>query len=370
MALTIGDGSAPSQVTRNYDALLSTTLAKYRPTLIDNIFKDSAFLAFIRMSEAYVSQDGGERIAVPLLYGKNKTVKTYGGYEILDTTPQEGMTTAFYPWAHIGGTISISRDEQRKNADSETRILNLLESKIKQAEMTMREELNQKLLQGTVSGATFIADVSLGGSVGVLPLGYFLRKLKATNPTSTNVGNISSAAEGWWRHRVGDFSGGSPAGADVDLAITTYKGFEAAVRRMYNFCARGSGGAPNLAVGDQISWETYVNALDTKTRFQNTKMADLGFDTIKIRGSTFIWDEVVPDMHTGTTAITEGSIFFLNTEFYKVVYDQETNFITTPFVEPENQAAMTSKLLWMGNATVSNLRKLGVALNIPQDVVS
>jgi hypothetical protein len=369
MALTIGDSGAPSQVTRNYDALLTSTLTKYRKTLVDNIFKDSAFLAFIRMSDAYTSQNGGERIGVPLMYGKNSTVKTYAGYETLDTTPQEGMTTAFYPWAHIGGTVSISREEMRKNADSETRILNLLQSKVKQAEMTMREELNQKLLQGTVSSATFVADTSIGGSTGVLPLGYFLRKLKATNPTSSNVGNIS-AAETWWRHRVIDLGGNSPANADVDLTVTTLAALKIGMRRAYNYASRGSGGSPNLAVGDQVSWETYVNALDVNIRFQNTRMADLGFDTIKLRGATFIWDEVVPDLNAGTTAITDGTVFILNTEFYKVVYDSETNFITTPFVEPENQAAMTSKLLWMGNATVSNMRKLALVLSISQSIVA
>ena len=61
-----GGTNTPSQTTEYYDALLTTSLAAYRKTLVDNIFKDSAFLAALRMNNAIVKQNGGERIAVPL----------------------------------------------------------------------------------------------------------------------------------------------------------------------------------------------------------------------------------------------------------------------------------------------------------------
>jgi hypothetical protein len=72
----------------------------------------------------------------------------------------------------------------------------------------------------------------------------------------------------------------------------------------------------------------------------------------------------------GTTAITTGSAFFINTKFYKVVIDSETDIVTTPFIEPENQTARTSKILFMGNATCSNLRKMGVVYATNQSIAS
>jgi len=343
----------------------------FRKTLVDNIFKDSAFLAFLRMSDAVQRQNGGERVALPLMYGKNDTVGTHGGYSVIDTTPQDGLTTAFYEWAEIAGSISISRKEQRQNS-GEGRILNLLEAKLKQAEMTMRETLNQQLLQGTVSSETFVQDTADDGSYGLNPLGYFLRKNKATDPSTINVGNIASSAESWWRHRVGVLgaNAGSVTGEDFALNVDTYAGLKVGLRRMYNYCSRGSGGSPNLAVADQVTFETYENALDVNIRFQNTKMGDLGFDTLKLRGATVIWDEVVPDMYTGTTGITLGTMFFLNTNFYKLMIDSETDIVTTPFIEPENQTAKTAKILFMGQAGISNMRKHGVCLDISQSIVA
>jgi len=90
----VGSTSAPSTNTVYYDALLSTTLSAYQKTLFDNIFKDSAFLSYLRMSDAVMKQDGGERMAMPLMYGTNNTVQTHSGYEVIDTTPQDGITTA------------------------------------------------------------------------------------------------------------------------------------------------------------------------------------------------------------------------------------------------------------------------------------
>ena len=66
---TIGESSAPSSNTTYYDALLSTTLMAHRTTMVDQIFKEKAFLAYLKMVGAKQSQNGGERIAVPLMYG-------------------------------------------------------------------------------------------------------------------------------------------------------------------------------------------------------------------------------------------------------------------------------------------------------------
>jgi len=370
---TIGDTGSPSTNTIYYDSLLSTTMMAYRKTLEDNIFKDSAYLAYLKMAGAVDSQNGGERIAIPLMYGDNDTVKTHGGYSVLDTTPQEGLTTAFYPWAEIAGTVSISRKEERQNS-GEGRLINLLKAKLKQAEMTIREKLNKDLLGGTWASNLCLPDQADDGSYGVLPLGTLFTRLCGTDPTHADIGGIPKDTYSWWRHNVADMGADAASGKKFTLNVTTFATMAYALKRLYNYCARGTGGAPDLAVMDQASYETYESGMDTKIRYQNTKMADMGFDTIKCKGATCIWDEVVPDMSNGyeydSASWAEGSVFMLNTKFYRLFVDSQTNFITTPFVEPENQTAKTAKILWMGNATVSNMRKFGVGIDIVDTITS
>ena len=374
---TVGDTGAPSTNTIYYDALLTTTLDAYMAggLMFDNIFKDSAFLSLMRLNDAVDTQNGGERIRAPLMFQSNKTVKSYSGADTLDTTIQDGMTTAFYEWKEIGGTISITRKEERQNSGEAAKI-GLLKAKIRQAEMSMFEELNQQLVQGTISSATFVPG---NDNKDLFPLGYFLRKLNATNPTSGgDVGNISSADRDWWRHKTAAFDSGSlDTGNAFALNVSTYKGLVVALRRLYNHCSRGSGGSPDVALMDQNTYETYENALDEKVRYTNTRLADMGFDNIKLRGATCIWDEQVPDLDLGQavgvggiTELATGTVFMLNTDFYKIIIDAETDIVTTPFVEPENQTVRTAKILFMGNAAVSNMRKHGAGYAISQSIVS
>lgn len=368
---TRGDSSAPSNNTDYYDALLSTTLMAYRKTMEDNIFKDSAVLAYLRMAGAVNRQNGGERVAMPLMYGKNDTVAIHSGYDVIDTTPQDGMTTAFYEWAEIAGTISISRKEERQNS-GEGKLLNLLEQKIKQCEMSMREEVNEGIVLGKVSSSTFVPKTSVSGANGLYPINYFMRKDPTADPIAGgNVGNISAATYDWWRTKCGDASNGStPTGGSFGLSVSTYAGFLVALRRAYNYASRGSGGAPDLNIMDQVSYETYENAMDVKIRYSNTKFADMGFDNVKLRGATCIWDELVPDVENGTAAITTGTSNLINTNFFNLIIDSETDFVTTPFVEPENQTAKTAKVLFMGQTAMSNLRKHFCLWGIAQNTVA
>lgn len=367
---TIGNTSAPSTNTIYYDALLSTTLQSFVGSgqMFDNIFKDSAFLAALRDMGAVQMQDGGERVRAPIMFEGNSTIKSYQGEETLDTTLQDGITTAFYDWREIGGTIGITRKEERQNS-GESALLSLLDTKRKQAEMQMRETLNTQLLRGTVSGTTFVPGNS---GKDLNPLGWFLRKLNATDPTTGgNVGNIAGATYSWWRHQTAVFDSGSKdTGNAFALNVSTYAGLKAGLRRLYNYCSRGSGGSPNLGVTDQVTFETYENSLDTQVRYTNTKLADMGFDNIKLRGATLLWDEVIPDVDNGTAAITSGTVFLLNTNFYQLVIDSQTDIVTTPFVEPENQTVKTAKILFMGNAAVSNMRKHGVGYAISQSITA
>lgn len=277
----------------------------------------------------------------------------------------------FYEWRELGGTIGITRKEERQNS-GEAQILNLLQSKVQQAEMTMREKINSQLIAGTVSGATFVP----GNSAKDLnPLGWFLRKLNATDPVSGgNVGNISGSSNSWWRHKTAVADSGSvDTGNSFALSVSTYKGLVVALRRLYNHCSRGSGGAPGLGVLDQVSFETYENALDDKVRYTNTKLADIGFENVKLRGATLIWDELVPSLDTGEAAGAAsftGTAFLLNLNFYKLVIDSQTDIVSTPFIEPENQTVKTAKILFMANAVVSNLRKHGALYAISQSIAS
>ena len=354
----------PSTETREYDALLSTTLANIRPVLEDEISTSNALLFFLmrRQSGGYMSvASPGERAEVPLMY-ELTGADFYSGYDQLDVTPMDGMTKAFFDWREISVPISISRKEERQNS-GEARIINLLKGKTRQSLLGIQDLFGKALLQGngpnTATAITTPYTSPSNGALGFDPV----PKLIANDPTgSLVVGNIDQATYEWWRNQ------------DVQSSATTFAGFLKEARNMNNRCAKGPGGAPNFHVVDQNVFELYETALAAAHRNPSYNVADIPFDNIAFKKQPMVWDEFVPDADNGTIAsipvASSGTWYMMNTRFIGIQYDAESNFITTPFVRPENQTARTAHILWMGTTTVSNRRKQGVLSSIDTTIES
>ena len=361
-------GQIPSTLTDNYDALLTTTLRAMQPRLHDNISRGNRFLNYLNMRGRWRTQDGGERVKVALMHGLNSTADIYSGYGNLDTTPQDGITSAFYDWAQLATAIAISRKERRQNS-GRSAALSLLESKTKQAEASIRELLNNCLVAGRItasaaSGEFFARRGRLdSGALGPLPLA---RLIDTNASRSISVGNINGNTYSFWRNQ-----------ADSSTTATK-EGYKQELNNLYNDCSRGAGGFPDFMLGDQVAWEQYFNALQNQERYmvQDKRVIDVlggmngGDDLLKFRGATFIWDEVVPDTETNAEIVdaigtaTVSTVFMINSETFEYVVDAETDFITTPFITPVGQDATVAEILWMGALGINNRRKNGVLYGI------
>ena len=364
--------AVPSTLSDAYGALLTTTLRAVEPMLRDNITRSNKILGWLDSKGRMRSQDGGERVRVPLMYALNNTADVYSGYGLLDTTPQDGITSAFYTWSQISGSITISRLEERQNS-GKAQALNLLQAKTTQTMNSVKQLLNNCIVAGRItsgaSGAAGQFDARVGrmdsGAKAVLPLSALI---DATPSRSrTDIGNINPNTYSFWQNQATNLS-----------TVTTYAGYKFNLTHLYNNCSRGVMGPPDLLVGSQVAWEQYWGALNVNERYYLTDKTTVdilgGSSALAFRDAAFIWDEVCPDPGTngeindaiGLSAgdIQKDTVYFLNSECMEWVYDAETNFITTPMVRPENQDARTGQILWMGVIGVNNRRKLGVGYNI------
>lgn len=350
----------PSALTLQYDAVLSTTLFNYRKTLEDTISTSNAFFFYLMkkggpMAYQLIS-DLGDRLAMPLMYELGNA-DSYSGYDVLDTTPADGMTMSFSNWAQASVPITISGLEKKKNSGPE-RILGLLEAKTKQAELGLQEFFNKRLLIGNGGSAITTPYVSpLNGSSFLDPLPLLVKY----DPTSsTSVQNIAQNTYTWWQNQY------------TQDASTTFKGFLKNLRHLRNSCMKGPGGGPDLHVTDQLSAELYEAALASFHQNPSYQVADIPFDNVSFHGKPTVWDEFTPDVAGGsaTQSTTSGTWFMLNTQFFGIRVHRETNFAPTPFVTPENQDASTAQILWLGGIGLSNRRKQGVMGSIDSTIVS
>ena len=305
----------------------------------------------------------------------NTGADIYAGYGITTVVPQDGITSAFYPWSQLAVPVTISGLEEMQNS-GENAVLSLIQSKVQQAEASAKQLLNQCIVMGRISGGAtgslsqFIARVGKldNSASGPLPIPALV---DANASRSVSIGSINGSSEAWWQNQA------------IAATATSYASYKTQKGRLYNNCSRGIMGHPDLILSDQLVWELYFNSLQSQERYVVTNQRDIdvlggaGDDMLKFRGAVHIWDEVVPDVGTSTaTPETEegfgdgvgtylqsgahGTEFHLNTQCMEYIVHSRRDWVNTPFVKPANQDARTSHLLFMGQLTVNNRRKQGV----------
>ena len=354
----------PSSLTDDYGVLLTTTLRAMQPKIRDNITRGNKFLAYLEMKGQFRKQDGGERVKVPLMHALNTTADIYQGYGVLNTTPQDGFTSAFYTWAQLSASISISRKEERQNSGS-SKAIDLLRAKTMQAENSLKELLNNCIVAGRITASSNLGQFfARRGTIdtsadGPLPLASLI---DSNASRSVAIGNINGNTYSFWRNQ-----------AQSSTATTTYA-YKSELNNVYNDCSKGVGGNPDLMQGGQVAWEHYWSSLQHQERYFVTDQRTIdvlgGSDALKFRGAAFIWDEVNPDTETTAEVVdavgtyTADSVFFINAESMEFITDSQTDFITTPMVRPSNQDARTGQILWMGALGINNRRKNGVLYGV------
>lgn len=310
----------------NFDALISTTLQKYRPKLEDNIFKDLPLLFWLKEGERIERVDGGEKLVEPLLAGQNTTAGSYAGYDSLVSTPQEGITSAVYDWRQFAVTVAISGIEEAKNS-GESRVISLLEAKIEQAEDTASEKFNEM----------FYADGTGNSSKDWLGL----RALIPDNPATGTLGGIdrSDSQNAFWRPNV----------ESTVEALTISR-----MSVMYNNCSKGRQKSKvDIIPTTQTLWEKYESLLQPQLRYEDTKLADGGFQSLVYRTAPVVWDEYCQS----------GTMYFLVSRAVRLKVHSDKWFSPTPFEKPHGQDARYSQILSYGNFVTRASRNLGKLTN-------
>jgi hypothetical protein len=302
----------------NFDALLSTTLANYRPQLTDNVFSARPLTYWLMDKGRIRMVNGGTKIVEPLIYGTNSTVGSYSGYDTISLTPQEGISAAEFEWKQYAASIAISGIEEAKN-NGEQEVINLLEAKIMQAEESLREGFNQM----------FYADGTGNSGKNWNGLGNLIE-------SGNTVGGINSAdgqGNNWWRSYEENTAG----------ALTL-----AQLATGYNSVSVGND-HPDAVLTTQTLFEKYESLLQPQLRYTDTKTADAGFQNLLFKSAPVMYD-----VHC-----TAGVVYFLNSKYITLVGHSGKWFEQTPFVRPENMDARYALIQCYGNLTIRNRAKQG-----------
>jgi hypothetical protein len=109
-------------------------------------------------------------------------------------------------------------------------------------------------------------------------------------------------------------------------------------------------------------------------------MANLGFQTVMLKGMEVTWDQLVPCTAAASTTLlaydagtkAEEICYFLNTDYLYLISDTGTDFVFTPAVNHEagGQYATSGSLLWMGEHLCTNRRAQGVLRGVDVSAIT
>ena len=316
----------------NLSEIVTTTLRNRSGKLADNVTNNNALLNRLNKKGNVKPVDGGRTIVQELDYQENGTFKRYSGYETLDISPSEVFSAAEFDWKQGAVSVSISGLEELQNSGSE-RVIDLLESRIKNAERTMANNVSNDLYSdGTASGGK-----QIGG----------LQHIIADAPSTGTVGGINRATYSFWRNYAYDAT--TDGGAAATSAL-----MQGYMNQVWLNITRGSD-RPDLIVADNNYFKLYLESLQSIQRIASDDMATAGFTSLKYMDA-----DVVFDGGYGGDA-PANHMYFVNTDYLAWRPHKDRNMVPlNPDRFSVNQDAMVKLIAFAGNLTVSNCFVQGV----------
>lgn len=302
----------------NFGQLESSTLQKWlNDHFSDQIFNGLPLFAWMNKNGRKNLVDGGSKLLEPLMYDRNKTNKwmSPGGYDSVDISAQNGLTSAEFNWKSISGAVTMSRFEKSQNM-GKSQIINLWDTKIEQEKISLQDKFNTDLY----------SDGSTDSNNAITGLGAMIT-------TTGTYGNISRSANSWWQAIV-----------DSTAAVLS----QDQMRTQYNNQSKNVT-HPTICLTSQTLYEKYESLLLPAYRIEDRRMGDLGFDSLQFKGVPIVYDDAC-----GST-----DMFFLNDNYLGLQVHSQNDFYWTETRNPVTQFVDTMLCFWMGNLTCSNSRFQG-----------
>lgn len=299
------------------NAVLTSSLADYRKTLVDNAYNDIPVLRILNQAGRKRVINGGTSIVEHLITGKQNDGGFYSGATGLNTSQTDHTMLVEYKWQNAYEPIEITRDEERQNAGDAHKLLNLVGTKIQVAEMAIKDRLGEALTT-PVAGATNLVDLS----------------------TLVNTGTLGTVAGGtytFWQ------ATSTTSGAFASQGLTDMQTL------YYTISSSSMMDNPTHIITTRSVFQKFEQTRLPLERLQNTDTGSAGFTNLTFKGVPIIYDQYVDS----------GVMYMCNTNYWNLCVDSETDFVTTPFISPSNQTVKVAFILWRGNQTTNNRRRFG-----------
>lgn len=316
-----------------FTELVSTTFRKHAKSFRDNVSRNNALYARMASKGNVDTVDGGLSIVEPLDYAENGTYQRYSGYDFLNISASDVLSSAEYNWKQIAIHVVASGLELRINS-GDSRIIALAKARMTNAMRTFKNNFSYDLY----------SDGSATNQIGGLQ--YIVADTGGGSP-----GGINSATWPFWANKVQSAAAPMQGGAAITPGPTT---MESLMLPLYMALTRGDD-QPDLIVASNDYYAFFEQSQTSIKRYSSESgptSGTAGFVTLKYKKADVIFD--------GGSGIPAAHMYFLNTDYLKMKVHQDANLTTLDEAKPINQDASVTPILWMGNLVCGNRSLQGV----------
>lgn len=325
--------ATPSTV---FTEMVTSTDRTWGSKVTDNVSKHNALLNILKKKGKIKTVSGGYEIAEPIEYGENSTYQRYSGYDALNTSGSDVITTVKYDYQQIALHVTASGREVRMNMGSKERMVDLVKTRKANA------------LKSAANG--FSVDLYSDGSLTNQING--LANIIQTNGQGT-VGGIDSATFTFWRNKFREMTGTNLAATPNAANALSLK---ADMNALWMSQTVGTD-KPDLIVFSQDLFALFEIGEQQLQRYADAEMANAGFNTLKFKTANVVFDD-----NTNFTTTAERG-YFLNTDYLYLVQHKDAQWTMDADKRPTNQDAIVVPMYWMGNLVCTNRSRQGVLID-------
>ena len=297
--------------------LASFTQNHIVPKAVDNVFNSNPLL--FRLKEKGIKYTGGLTYRQPLGNVATSSAGAFRGFDLLATAANDNFTSAEFELRQHYAHVTVSGAEELKNSGKEA-ILDLLEMKRQVAEMTLEHNLGTGI-QGTNSSGKDLDGLGLALSA------------------STTYGGIAVADMAEWIARVRTLA---TAGTLTKLELQKAVG-----------AATIGADKPTVMVTRQSVYDKIWALWEGQQRFEDGKMADAGFQSMKVNGIPVVVDSHVSGTDGGNQ---DNWLELLNERYLFLLTHKDCDFKVVPIPAQKDQDVKMVRILWAGNLACSSRR--------------
>lgn len=312
-----------------FTELVSTTHRYHKKKFTDNVTKHNGLLTLMKeRGNIKTDAGGGTEIVIPLTYAENQTYQRFNGLDTLNIGQSDVISAAKYDWQQAAIHV-VSSGREIKINNSEERLINLAKTRLDVAYATAANNMSVDLY----------SDGALTNQIGGL------KHLITADGTGT-VGGIVSGTYTFWKNKFQEVAG------DAD-----YSKLKTAMNTLWLGLNRGTD-KPDLIVSSHDLYAMYEGGLQDNQRYSDAKMAGLGFESLKYKTASIIFDD---NTNFGTDAEL---MYFLNTKYLYLMEHPDARWTEDDEKVPVNQDAVVIPLYWMGNLCCSNRSLQGILQDV------